>query len=149
MKPSQLIIAVALIGIIGLCQPVNAQPAEQSASHANNQSDPNVHMPNEDCGHGWMHGAMTGPSHGMMGSDRGWIGRRGWGGEKNGGGAHFHFARGNASIDIRCPADQAIERCTRAAGDLIDKIMSLRQSGAAAATKPAAPNPDQKPSSSQ
>ena len=65
--------------------------------------------------------------HGHMMGREGMMGR---GGLRNAG-AHFHISNGNATIDIRCPSDQAVERCVRAAGDLVDKVMSIKQTGAA------------------
>ena len=113
MKSVQLALAAALIGILGVWQPVNAQPSDQSGSRASNQPESNA--PNEDCGPGRMHGGMMAPNRGMMGWNRGMMGQRGWGGGPRNTGAHFHFSRGNASIDIKCPADQDVERCVRAA----------------------------------
>jgi hypothetical protein len=45
------------------------------------------------------------------------------------GGARFHFARGNARIDVRCPADEDVRVCVRAAGELLDKIAELHNGG--------------------
>ena len=39
--------------------------------------------------------------------------------------AHFHFARGNARIDVTCSAQEDTEACVRGAGELIDKIAEL------------------------
>jgi hypothetical protein len=142
MKSMQLALAAAIIGTVGVLQPVNAQPTEQSGIRAGNQTEQNANMPNEDCGPRGMHRGMMGANRGMMGWNRGMMGPRGWGGGPRNTGAHFHFSRGNASIDIRCPADQAVERCVRAAGDVIDKVMNIKQTGPAE-------NPAQKPTPPQ
>jgi hypothetical protein len=41
--------------------------------------------------------------------------------------AHFHFARGNARMDITCSVQEDTEACVRAAGELIDKIAELHR----------------------
>jgi hypothetical protein len=143
MNSFQLAMAATLIGIAGLSQPANAQPSDQPGSRASNQMESSANNANEDCGPRGMHRGMMGPSRDIMGWHRGMMGPRGWGGGPRIAGAHFHFSRGDASIDIRCPADQAVERCVRAAGDLIDKVMSMKQSGVAN------PTPGQKPPSPQ
>jgi hypothetical protein len=43
-------------------------------------------------------------------------------------GAHFHFARGNARIDIQCPPQNDMQSCVQAAGQLLDKISSVQNS---------------------
>jgi len=43
--------------------------------------------------------------------------------------AHFHFARGNARIDVTCSVQEDTEACVRAAGTLIDKIAELHRGG--------------------
>jgi hypothetical protein len=45
------------------------------------------------------------------------------------GGARFHFARGNARIDVRCPPDEDVRACVKAAGELLDKIAELHNGG--------------------
>jgi hypothetical protein len=40
-------------------------------------------------------------------------------------GARFHFKRGDATIDIRCPADEDVGACVNAASKLIDKIATM------------------------
>ncbi len=150
MKSLQFTAAAALIGIMGLWQPVNAQTSDQSGSRGSNQTESSSNMPKEDSGprgmptgmmehRGMMqHRDMMG--HGGMMERRGMMG----GGGSRNSGARFHVSSGNATIDIRCPADQAVERCVRAAGDLIDKITSIKQSGAVGN-----PSPGQKPPSAQ
>lgn len=43
--------------------------------------------------------------------------------------AHFHFARGNARMDVTCSVQEDTEACVRAAGELIDKIAELHRGG--------------------
>jgi len=45
------------------------------------------------------------------------------------GGAQFHFARGKARMDIRCPAQGNLQACVHAATELLDKIAQLRHGG--------------------
>lgn len=40
-------------------------------------------------------------------------------------GAHFRFRRGDARIDIQCPARESLQNCVEAAGELIDKVSRL------------------------
>lgn len=150
MKSLQFAAAAAVIGIMGLWQPVNAQTSDQSGSRGSNQTESSSNMPKEDSGPQGMPTGMM-EHRGMM-QHRGMMARGGMmdrGGMMARGGSHntgarFHVSIGNASIDIRCPAKQAVERCVRAAGDLIDKITSIKQSGAAGN-----PSPGQKPPSAQ
>ncbi len=76
-----------------------------------------------------------GPQAGwMMGQRPGWMGRRaGWRQRfhHRPRGAHFRFVRGDARIDIQCPANQPLKDCVDAASTLIDKVAHM---GAAAAT---------------
>jgi hypothetical protein len=45
-------------------------------------------------------------------------------------GAHFHFVRGNARVDIQCPPQNDMQSCVQAAGQLLDKIGILAEPGA-------------------
>lgn len=45
------------------------------------------------------------------------------------GGAQFHFARGNARMDVRCSAEEDTQACVRAATELLDKLAQLRNKG--------------------
>ena len=46
------------------------------------------------------------------------------------GGASFRLRRGQAEIDIRCPAAEPVAACVAAAGTLLDKVASMRNPGA-------------------
>ena len=70
--------------------------------------------------HGWGGGGRRGMNEEMRGG--------GMGGRS--GGAHFRLQRGDARIDIRCSDNEPIGVCVEAAGRLIDKVMSLRGTGA-------------------
>ena len=89
-------------------------------------------------GYGWMGPGMMGPQAGwmmgpqsgsMMGQRPGWMmGRRaGWrrGHHHEPRGAHFRFVRGDARIDIQCPANQSLKDCVDAASTLIDKVANM------------------------
>jgi hypothetical protein len=40
-------------------------------------------------------------------------------------GAHFRFRRGDARIDIQCPARESLQSCVEAATELIDRVSRL------------------------
>jgi hypothetical protein len=40
-------------------------------------------------------------------------------------GAHFRFRRGDARIDIQCPARESLQSCVEAASELIDRVSRL------------------------
>lgn len=42
--------------------------------------------------------------------------------------AHFRFRRGAAVIDVQCPEGESLQTCVSAAGQLLDKIATLRGS---------------------
>ncbi len=42
------------------------------------------------------------------------------------GAAFFRFRRGDAEIDIRCPATENVQACVVAAGSLMDKISGMQ-----------------------
>lgn len=128
MKSVKLALAATLIGIFGVVQPVNAQSSDQSggAKPNPNLSDPQSSYSHHDCD--WHSSSQR---CGPRGMHQGWMRMRGWGGRtRNTGGAHFRLTRGDTTIDIRCPANQAVERCVRAAGDLLDKIKQDETAGA-------------------
>jgi hypothetical protein len=54
------------------------------------------------------------------------------------GGARFHFTRGNARIDVRCSAQEDMQACVRAAGELLDKVAELHGARGANTTGSAA-----------
>src|ERR1035437_9116390 len=88
----------------------------------------------------------------QSGSGAGWMGHQAWGrGAMHDGGAHFRFAPGNARIDIQCPANEDVEHCVKAAGELIGKVMSAKENAGTAGLNPdgapnANPPPGQSPS---
>ncbi len=47
-------------------------------------------------------------------------------------GARFRFSRGDAHVDIKCPQNESLQSCVQAAGQLLDKLHSLRSSAEAA-----------------
>ena len=79
---------------------------------------------------------------GMMGPRAGWMGRHaGWRHHHRPRGARFTFTRGNARVDIQCPANQSLKDCVDAAGTLIDKVMRMNPPPPPpGAAKPPAPN---------
>jgi len=76
---------------------------------------------------GRMGGGMM--SGGMMAGRMGQMARRRQMMLRAMGGAHFHFARGNATIDVRCSVQEDTQACVRAAAELLDKIGELRDGG--------------------
>ena len=63
----------------------------------------------------------------MMGQRPGWMGQRA-GSQRfhhRPRGAHFRFVRGDARIDIQCPANQPLKDCVDAASTLIDKVAHM------------------------
>ena len=43
------------------------------------------------------------------------------------GAAFFRFRRGDAEMDIKCPASENVQACVAAAGSLMDKVGSMAQ----------------------
>jgi len=81
-------------------------------------------------GQDWrMGGGMMGGGVGPMAGRLGQMARRRQMMLRAVGGAHFHFARGNATIDVRCSVQEDTQACVRAAGELLDKIGELRDGG--------------------
>ncbi|HZD91115.1 MAG TPA: hypothetical protein VE224_13525, partial [Pseudolabrys sp.] len=99
----------------------------------NSQDDWNDGIP----GYGQMGPWMMGGQWGRPG----WMGHGGWHDHNLARGARFIFRRGNALIDIRCPADQSVNDCVGAAGVLIDKIERMKRTG----NQPPRQGPDQSP----
>ena len=157
MKIISLAPAMVLAAIVGSAQPTLAQPNDQSGSSAGNQAQSDVNGPdqqNRDQDRqrqpNWRH--QWGEHGGGMGPRAGWMGHQAWGrGAMHDGGAHFRFTRGNARIDIKCPANEDVERCVKAAGELVDKVMSMKENAGTAGLNPdgapnANPPPGQSPS---
>ena len=150
MKTISLALASALTAVIGFAQPVLAQSLDQSGS-SNQRSAGN----SDDMDRG---GAMTsgqsrsddrGSWRGRRDEDSSGPGRTG-SGERHGGGmemrrglmerhhqmmmggtsgARFRFTRGDARIDVQCPAQENLRACVSAATELLDKIVSLHGNG--------------------
>ena len=57
------------------------------------------------------------------------------------GGARFHFSRGDAQIDIRCPQNETLQNCVQAASQLIDKVHGLTP-GPSESRQGPTPSPD-------
>ena len=148
MKIVPLALATALAAVVGSAQPTLAQPYEQSGGGAGNQSQSDMNAPDQQ-NHSWdrdqdwhsrsnrRHHSREEGSMGPGGMHPGWMGAQAWGrgGERNGG-AHFRFTRGNARIDIMCPANENVEQCVKATGELIDKVMSMKDNAETAGPKP-------------
>ena len=57
---------------------------------------------------------------------------RGWGmmhgmRPRGDGAAFFRFRRGDAEMDIKCPATENVQACVAAAGSLMDKVTGMQQ----------------------
>lgn len=122
MKFMSLALATALAAIVGCAQPAAAQTQDQTGAAASERP--------ASYGNG---NATVGSGHS---EDRGYDDRRPMVMPARpmapqrrmmlrGMGAQFHFARGNARIDVTCSVQEDTEACVRAAGLLIDKIAEL------------------------
>jgi len=148
MKIAALALASTFALVIGCAQPVFAQSQDQTGAgnqpYAQDRSDMNDSNA--------TNGANTGEQNGNWNDDDGerdnWRHDRRWHEGRMGmgpmmwqhrrwammhanamGGARFHFARGKARIDIRCPAQGNLQACVHAATELLDKIAALRNGG--------------------
>ena len=43
------------------------------------------------------------------------------------GAAFFRFRRGDAEMDVKCPATENVQACVAAAGSLMDKVSGMQQ----------------------
>src|ERR1019366_6126024 len=155
MKILSLAPAMALAAIVCSAQPTLAQPYDQSGSSAGSQAQSDMNGPDQQ-NRDWDRdrdrqrqpnwGHQLGEQGGMR-PHAGWMGHQAWGrGAMHDGGAHFRFTRGNARIDIKCPANEDVERCVKAAGELVDKVMSMKENAGTAGLKPdGAPNTNPPP----
>jgi hypothetical protein len=146
-RVSATLLATAVAAVIGSA-PLLAQSADtqsgntsQSAPQMNPPTHPGANQWARDRdwyarpgvpGYGWMgpHAGwmMGGGGPGwMMGHRPGWMGHHaGWRrGHRGPRGARFTFTRGNARVDIQCPANQPLKECVDAASTLIDKVGSM------------------------
>ena len=145
MKIAALALASTFALGVGCAQPVFAQSQDQTGAanqpYAQDQSD----MNNGQATTGANDDDQNGNLRDDNGERDGWHGDRHWTGPRMGmgpmmwrrhqmalgamGGARFHFARGKARIDIRCPAQTNLQACVHAATELLDKIAALRNGG--------------------
>jgi hypothetical protein len=148
MDIRSLALASAFAAAIGCAQPVLAQSQDQTGVATNrngsgmndrmmdhgtmmNETDQGQATTGAKAGNGFTNedddngSADRNWHHPSMGRDMGpmWRHRMMM---RAAGGARFHFARGNARIDVRCPADEDVRVCVQAAGKLLDKIAELR-----------------------
>ena len=166
MKIVSLALATAVAAILGstplLAQAPNndASGTARSGAQMNAPTHPGPNQWDRDRewygrqdgpGYGWrgmgpQSGWMMGPGW-MMGHHPGWMGQRaGWRRHRHAPrGAHFRFARGNARIDIQCPANQPLKDCVDAASTLIDKVAHM---GPPPPPPPGSPRPPAGPSGS-
>jgi hypothetical protein len=68
-------------------------------------------------------GSMRGDMQGRMDGRMGQMMRMH---DANDGAAHFRIRRGQAAIDVQCPKAESLQACVNAAGQLLDKIATLR-----------------------
>jgi hypothetical protein len=145
MKILSLAPAMALAAIVGSVQPTLAQPYDQSGSSAGSQAQSDMKGPDQQNRgsdrdqdrqpSNWEHHRGD-PGSGMR-PHASWMGHQAWGrGTMYDGGAHFRFTRGNARIDIKCPANEDVEHCVKAAGELIGKVMSMKENAGTAGLNP-------------
>ena len=145
MKIILLAPAMALAAIVGSAQPTLAQPYDQSGSSAGSQAQSDTNEPDHE-NRGWDRDQDRQPSNwehhrgeqgGGMGTHAGGMGHQAGGrGAMHDGGAHFRFTRGNARIDIKCPTNEDVEHCVKAAGELIGKVMSMKENAGTAGLNP-------------
>lgn len=157
MKIVPLVVATAVAAVIG-SSPLLAQSADapsantpQSGSAMNAPTHPGQSQWDRDRdwyrsgrqqggpGFGWMGPWMMGPRAGwMMGQRPGWMGRHAAWRQRPPRGARFTFTRGDARVDIQCPASQSLKDCIDAASTLIDKVAGMGSPPPAGRTKPPA-----------
>jgi hypothetical protein len=146
MKIISLAPAMALAAIVGSAQPTLAQPNDQSGSSAASQAQSDMNRPDQQ-NRDWDRDQdrqrqpnwrqQWGEQGGGMGPHAGGMGHAAWGrGAMHDGSAHFRFTRGNARIDIKCPANEDVEHCVKAAGELVDKVMSMKENAGTAGLNP-------------
>jgi hypothetical protein len=95
--------AAIVLGATGVAAAQPVPPPGTPEVEATNEG-----APTQDAhGHPGMHGGPHWMRHGMMRPSRG---------------AHFHFARNNGVVDIRCAEDEPMRACVDAASVLLDKL---------------------------
>jgi hypothetical protein len=138
MKIISLAPAMALAAIVGSAQPTLAQPNVQSGDTAGGQAQSDMNGPDHE-NRGWDRDPDRQPSNWEhhRGEQGGGMGHQAGGrGAMHDGGAHFRFTRGNARIDIKCPTNEDVEHCVKAAGELIGKVMSMKENAGTAGLNP-------------
>ena len=55
--------------------------------------------------------------------------------ERESEGARFNFSNGDRRMRVRCPSNESVQACVQAAGQLLDKIGTLRDRNAQGATQ--------------
>jgi hypothetical protein len=132
MKTILLFPAVAFAATIGFAQPTLAASSQQFDESIGHQAQAEPNGPaermkdtNQTQRQDWDRDPRE---QGAMGPHAGWAGHHNRRfGARDEGGAHFRFIRGNARIDIKCPAYEDVEHCVKAAGDLVEKVMSMKE----------------------
>src|SRR5674476_935214 len=139
MKIISLAPAMALAAIVG-----SAQSDMNGPDHENRGWDRDQDRQPSN----WEH--HRGEQGSGMGTHAGGMGHQAGGrGAMHDGGAHFRFTRGNARIDIKCPTNEDVEHCVKAAGELVDKVMSMKENAGTAGLNPdGAPNTNPPPGQS-
>jgi hypothetical protein len=142
MNTASLALATALAAFVGCAQPATAQTQDQTGAAAAAQATPNAGG-NATTGTGQSEEDGNWRHDDNQNAGKGGNSRRQW--EERGpiampirpmwpqrhmmalrdAGARFHFARGNARIDVTCSAQEDTQACVRGAGELIDKIAEL------------------------
>jgi hypothetical protein len=132
MKTILLFPVVTLAANIGFAQPMLAASSQQSDENIGHQAQSDTNWSAEKMEDSdqtrQQNWDRDGREQGAMGSRAGWMGHHNRRcGARGEGGAHFRFIRGDARIDIKCPANEDVEHCVKAAGDLVEKVMSMKQ----------------------
>jgi hypothetical protein len=145
MKIAALALASTFALAVGCAQPAFAQTQDQTGAgnqpYAQDQSD----MNNNNATTGANTDEQNGNWRDEDGARAGWRQDHQWHEGRMGmgpmmwrrhqmmlnamGGARFHFARGKARMDIRCPAQGNLQACVHAATELLDKLAELRHGG--------------------
>ena len=132
MKTILMFPGVALAATLGFAQPTLAASSQQSDENIGHQAQSDTNGPAEKMEDSdqirQQNWDRDGREQGATGSRAGWMGHHNRRfGARDEGGAHFRFIRGNARIDIKCPANEDVEHCVKAAGDLVEKVMSMKE----------------------
>lgn len=146
MKIAALALASTFALVLGCAQPVFAQTRDQIGAGSQPYAQDRPDMGNGNATTGSSSDEQNGNWRDDNGEREGGRGDHQWNEGRMGmapmmmrhrhqmmmnamGGAHFHFARGKARIDIRCPAQANLQACVHAATELLDKIAELQHGG--------------------